>query len=159
MHPLSTEYLQIRPRTIGVSSILNSLGGALDAAVPKPLLREAMRNAGSVLAHRYPLDPCQNLADVEREANRILRPMDWGWLHIEAHSDEVRFEHGCSPLRIWFGSEALDWSVGLFEGLFGEWLRRLDADPQLAFRHTGDIHGPDDIFHFRLAHRSRFESE
>lgn len=159
MHPLSTEYLQARPRTVGVPSILISLGGALDSSCAKDLLRDVMRKAGRALAQRYPLGACQSLADVEREANRILRPMDWGWLQIEARNDEVLFEYGCSPLRTWFGAEALVWSVGLLEGLIGEWLHRLDADEALEFHQVGQILGPDDIIHFKLAHRSRFASE
>jgi hypothetical protein len=155
----SLEYMQTRPRETGVATVLRALGEVLRDQVDTAQLRALAYIAGQSLATVHRLGPCETLADVEEEANKVLLKLDWGWLRIESRAEYVQFTHGCPPLRGWFGAEGMAWSGALFEGVFAEWLRGLGAGEQLDLRQVGDAVGADDVLCFRLAHLHQFATE
>ena len=127
----------------GVATVLRALGEVLRDQVDTAQLRALAYIAGQSLATVHRLGPCETLADVEEEANKVLLKLDWGWLRIESRAEYVQFTHGCPPLRGWFGAEGMAWSGALFEGVFAEWLRGLGAGEQLDLRQVGDAVGAD----------------
>ncbi|NGY03748.1 cellulose biosynthesis protein BcsD [Solimonas terrae] len=149
-------YLQQLPRSTAAVAMLRALGGELAGQVPAPQLRALLYRTGRALAREHSASSIKTLAEFEGFAGRMLASLDLGWMQIEEVSGAVDFLHGAAPLTAWFGTAAAEWSAGLLEGLYAEWMMQLGADERLDVREIEDRALPEGVVRLRFAHESAF---
>lgn len=156
MDERSFAYLQQLPRPSAAVAALRALGGELAEQVPVPQLRALLYRVGRKMARDNAADGIKTLAEFEGFASRMLVTLDLGWMQIEEVSGAVDFLHGAAPLKAWFGDAAAEWSVGLLEGLYAEWMSQLGADERLDVREIEDNTLATGVIRLRFAHESAF---
>ncbi|NKF23733.1 cellulose biosynthesis protein BcsD [Solimonas marina] len=152
----SFTYLMQLPRTTAAALTLRALGGELAEQVPVPQLRALLYRVGRSIAREHAADGIKTLAEFEGFASRRLADLDLGWMQVEEVSGAVDFLHGAAPLKAWFGAAAAEWSAGLLEGLYAEWMTQLGADERLDVREIEDQTLASGVVRLRFAHESSF---
>lgn len=149
-------YLQHLPRASAAVAVLRALGAELTDQVPAPQLRALLYRVGRTLAREHSASSLKTLAEFEGFAGNVLARLDLGWMQVEEVSGAVDFVHGAAPLATWFGEAASDWSAGLLEGLYAEWMLQLGADERLDVREIEDRALAPGLVRLRFAHESAF---
>lgn len=156
MEEASYQYLKSRPRSAGAPIALRAIATELARQVPAGQMRSLLYLAGRGLAIEHPIQDARTLADFEGFAGRVFNQLDLGWFRVEEESGAVDFVHGCAPMLQWFGATAAEWSPGLLEGMYAEWMRQLGAGDRLDVRELSPADPGGEVLRFRLAHESSF---
>lgn len=72
------------------------------------------------------------LPDLAEAINGLWSELNWGLVDFSEQADHVSIQHHFAPLAEAFGSDSLDWSVGLLEGFYQAAFRQLGASDELA---------------------------
>lgn len=115
-----------------------------------------MYSAGRRFASERALVDVRTLADFEAHAQAVLSEQNWGWVEVRESQGAVDFVHGCLPIRVWFGEDAMQWAPGFFEGVHAEWMRQLGAGDRLDVREVIEEGQMQELFVFRLANKANF---
>ena len=76
----------------------------------------------------------ETLAQLEAGINDFWIRINWGWVNFTESEDAILINHQASPLAEAFGDDALNWSVGLFEGFYQAIFERLGAGHVMTVR-------------------------
>jgi hypothetical protein len=156
----SLEYFMSRPEDRRWAGVLRALADELSAQMSASEIRAFFVVLGKRWAQAMPLpkESGAGLNQFERAANAVLGAVDWGWMRVRDQQSSVEIDHCCAPLRKAFGPAAMEWSSGLLEGLYAEWLRGQGAEQGLLLRQVGLDEGVIDTWRFRLATAEHFAS-
>jgi hypothetical protein len=116
--------------------LLGSLARVWSTVYCAESLRLLMTEIGSEYAKTRPLPSATLLTDIEKSINELWFEMHWGTATFSDLGSVVHIEHQGAPLDTAFGPNALKWSVGLLEGMYGTWLRDAGAGDDLELRHV-----------------------
>lgn len=83
----------------------------------------------------------KTLAQLEEGINDFWTRINWGWVNFKESEDAIYITHQASPLAEAFGDDALNWSVGLFEGFYQAVFDGLGAGDTMAVRSVDESSG------------------
>lgn len=76
----------------------------------------------------------KTLAQLEEGINDFWTRINWGWVNFKESDIAIDIDHQASPLAEAFGDEALNWSIGLFEGFYQAVFEGLGAGDVMVVR-------------------------
>jgi hypothetical protein len=100
-----------------------SLAVELQAGARPEAARRFLRQVGRRMASGAPLPKAETLREMEEAINRTWAALDWGWVRLLAHDEDIRIIHGGWPeLSGTAGGEA--WAAAaaaILEGVYAGW--------------------------------------
>lgn len=100
---------------------LQALSAEFTQALSNDELRELMFRVGERFASAHPLDPCTTLSDLQQRMTDVWRSVDWGWVMLTQHKEQLSIVHCCAPLLAGMDKSNVDWSLGFLQGAYQKW--------------------------------------
>ncbi|KVW61214.1 cellulose biosynthesis protein BcsD [Burkholderia ubonensis] len=132
-------------------AVLSALAGEFEAELSPEDLRQLMYRVGVRFAQAHPLSACASTGELADVLNARWRAIEWGFVELIDHGDELHIKHCCAPLLA-FGPRALKWTPALLEGVYQAWFDAQGAQG-LVLEQVGDFDANATV-EFRLAQRS-----
>jgi hypothetical protein len=116
---------------------LTALAEEFGAQLGVDQCRSLFERLGGRFALAEPLPACATLSAMQIAANRVWRPLDWGWVEFHEQPDFVSITHYCSPLAA-LGPTASAWAPAYLEGAYRTWFTAAGANG-LQLKQHGEV--------------------
>jgi len=113
-------------------------------------LRMFMHQLGRTMAAGFQVNDGSSLQSLEDCMNRTWSSLNWGWAQLIEEADCLIVVHHASPLKVAFGSAALEWSPALLEGIYAQWFDGLGMDKSLRLQQRGGVQEDGQLFIYEL---------
>ena len=116
------DYFRSQQVSLQWSPVLRALAVELrsQAEVDLGLLNQLFNKIGMRFAKdmESQFQGVQTLSELTDALNDLWSRTNWGWVELKEANGCIEIEHRYAPIAEAFGSETLEWSVGLLEGFY-----------------------------------------
>jgi Cellulose synthase subunit D len=143
------EYFRSQQIPLQWSPVLLALAQELSQHAEVEVLHQLFINVGARFATNVEsqFHSIKTLPDLADALNELWSKTTWGWVDLKAAADCIEIEHHFSPLSEAFGSDTLEWTVGILEGFYQTVFRTFGASEKMMARCTEQ---QDDGFCIRI---------
>jgi Cellulose synthase subunit D len=113
--------------------LIASMFAEFEARVDPAEADRFLETLGSRMARSLPLQPCDNLNELEDRMNAALAGIDWGWVRVTASGRFIEIIHGAYPM-VPQDEARRNWLVPILEGIYTEWLSQQGGDRSFVAR-------------------------
>ncbi|AVO49521.1 cellulose synthase [Melaminivora suipulveris] len=100
---------------------LHALGQEFAAALSAQDLATLMARIGVRFAAQHPLNPSENVTELQQAMNAVWDALDWGQVELAQAPAGMEIQHRFSPLVAALGETEGSWATGFLQGVYQQW--------------------------------------